>query len=218
MKTLEIIARDNIITNPYSSLKVMQSLITGKKQIVQVAKETGYSEGYISKVIKPLKQTHGFIERDKIDDLYYVPLESLVVEYATRIGSFSAEDITHLIQNIDEKKEIIANSLISKPKSPAYKFNPPHFFAELLSHGFENDKAFKKKDTHLVRFIHMLKGFFWVDWYFRDTIEKWPAPEEIKKEIITATEDYWRTFAEIFSKWAEMDFNNSNSSSRVSND
>lgn len=187
----------------------MQSIISEGKQLTQIANEIDKTKGYVSRVITPLRKDYGFIRRDEVNDLYYVPLETIVKEYATRMG-FAEQEIELLFQNIEGKKSKISEAEIQEPKSSRKFVNPPLLFAELLWLGLEDEANAKKSDSLFIRFIYMLRGLFWVDWHFKEEMELWPAPPNIKKKFIKATEDYWKKFAEIYLEWVEQELKQSN--------
>ncbi|MHA2287690.1 MAG: hypothetical protein ACXABG_02765 [Promethearchaeota archaeon] len=206
MKSRERVSKYNL-KKPYASLKVMQRIILEGKQVTQIADEINNSKGYVSKVITPLQKEYRLIRRSEVNNLYYVPVEAIVKEYASRMG-FSDKEIELLIQNINGRKGKISKAEI--PKS-SWKFvNPPLLLAELLWLGLEEKSNVKKSDSLFIRFIYMLRGLFWVDWHFKEEMESWPTPPNIKEKFIKATEEYWKKFAEIYSEWVEQELKQSN--------
>ena len=118
-----------------ASLKIMQSVFAESKQLKQITKEVKYHISYVSKTMKRLKKS-GLITRDSITKLYYVPVKSLVREYAEESGVFEDEEIDTLIQLINMKRDEISKADFNKKllkKARHIRVYPSILFLSLLN-------------------------------------------------------------------------------------
>ena len=122
-----------------SALRIMQSIFKKGKQQKQISKELNLSKGHVSGTINSLMRT-GLVDQDKIDRVYFVPVESLVIRYAEHLKGYNEKNIERIIKIIRKKGEEISTKHIEEEyfaNAKLLRSNPPLMFMVLLSLGFK---------------------------------------------------------------------------------
>ena len=100
------------------ALKVLQNVFAEPKMQKTVAQELNYTPGDVSKIMKSLRQAK-LVQRND-EDLYHVPVESLIRKYCKKSGLFSQEEVSYLVDEISKNKELIANSDLGEIRSAGH--------------------------------------------------------------------------------------------------